>query len=154
FRGLKSKKEELCFEAGIPLFSTKNDKKEFPGSWLNVCVTDWNNDGVNDLLIGTSIATLNGTFDHELSWSWEYDTGISKKNPAYYPSSMKKGVASQIKSAEEYQKKSGLSDEAYRKSGRWTKEDMIKQYYGKGGYKNKTLAHQGYVYVMLGVMER
>ncbi|MDO5969577.1 FG-GAP-like repeat-containing protein, partial [Flavivirga aquimarina] len=47
FRGLKSKKEELCFEAGIPLFSTKNDKKEFPGSWLNVCVTDWNNDGVN-----------------------------------------------------------------------------------------------------------
>ena len=149
FRGLKTK-EGLRFEEGIPLFTSKNGEKAFPGSWLNIYVTDWNNDGVNDLLIGTSIATLNGTFNHELSWQWEHDTGIGKKNPSYYSARKKKAIEQQINSAEAYKKKSGLTDEELKKKNFPSKSGLIKHYYGNGGYKNKTLAHKGYVYVMLG----
>lgn len=144
YRGVKTK-EGLRFEVGIPLFSTKNGEKEFPGSWLNICVTDWNNDGVNDLIIGASIATLDGTFNHELSWKWESKTGIGKKNPANTSAGFKKMADREDKSYQERRKKLGLS-----------KEEMEKQhgkspyegYFGKEEYK--TLAHQGYVYVMLG----
>ena len=148
FHGLKTKRG-LLFESGVPLFTTKDAEKEFPGSYLNICVTDWNNDGINDLIVGTSVATLDGKFDHELSWKWEVETGIIKKNPAIdYSSSFKRSITKQIKTAEERQKKSGLNDEEYRKQGAMTKEDLFKHYYIKEAYE--TLAHQGYVYVMLG----
>ncbi|MBN4082918.1 hypothetical protein JYT50_00875, partial [bacterium AH-315-A23] len=149
FRGLNTK-EGLRFEPGIPLFSAKNGKKEFPGSWINVCVTDWNNDGINDLLIGTSVATLDGKFNHELSWTWEHETGIAKKDPAYFSPVRKKAIEQEIMHAEERQATLGLSDEEMRKQKRWTKEDYLKHYYGKGKEAYKTLAHKGYVYVMLG----
>ena len=147
FRGLKTK-NGLRFEPGIPLFSTKNGGKEFPGSWPNVCVTDWNNDGVNDLIIGTSVATLDGKFDFELSWTWENDTDIVKKNPATYSPYMKRVIEQQLQSAEEYQKKSGLSTEELRNQHYSNKEDLFKHYFTKEEYKS--LSHQGYVYVMLG----
>ena len=149
FRGLKAKKG-LQFEVGIPLFIAKNGGKAFPGSWLNVYVADWNNDGVNDLLIGTSVAILNGTFNHELSWKWEHDTGIVKKDPLYDHSSTKRTIAFQIKAAEENQIRLGFSDDEMEKKGYSSKNGIIKHYYGNGGYQNKTLVHQGYVYVMLG----
>lgn len=151
YRGLKTParpaggKEGLRFEVGIPLFSTKNGEKEFPGSWLNIYVTDWNNDGVNDLIMGASIATLDGTFNHELSWKWESDTGIQKKNPVNTSASFKRMVDHEEKNYQEKRIKLGLS-----------KEEMKKKY-GKSPYENyfgmeeyQTLAHQGYVYVMLG----
>jgi len=147
FRGLKTK-SGLRFEPGIPLFSTKNGGKEFPGSWINVCVTDWNNDGVNDLIIGTSVATLDGKFDYELSWKWEFDTDIIKRSPANDSAGMKKLIEQQLQSAEENQKKLGLSTEEMRKKSFSNKEDLFKHYFGKEEYKS--LAHQGYVYVMLG----
>ncbi|MBN4082925.1 hypothetical protein JYT50_00910, partial [bacterium AH-315-A23] len=147
FRGLNTN-EGLRFEPGIPLFSTKNGKKEFPGSWINVCVTDWNNDGINDLLIGASVAVLDGKFNHDLSWTWEHETGIIKKNPANYSASFKRIIEKQIKHAEALQEKLGLSTEEMIKNGYSTKERAFKHYYRKEAYK--TLAHQGYVYVMLG----
>lgn len=152
FRGLKTPAGSIeglpKFEAGIPLFTAKNGEKEFPGAWLNVSVTDWNNDGVNDLLIGTSVATFDGAFNHELSWEWEQDTGISKKSPAYYTAQTKKEIPKMIKKAEAYQEKSGLTEAELEKKHYPTKSFYVKNYYGKEAYKN--LAHQGYVYVMLG----
>ncbi len=150
YRGVKTK-EGLRFEPGIPLFSTKNGEKEFPGSWLNLCVADWNNDGVNDLLIGTNVATLNGKFDYELSWSWEKNSGISKKDPAYFSASDKKILEQQIMRAEASQKKAGLNDEEWDKDPlNPSKRKILEKNYGKGGYKNKSLAHKGYVFVLLG----
>jgi hypothetical protein len=144
FKGVKTK-AGLRFEPGIPLFSTKNGEKEFPGSYLNVCVTDWNNDGVNDLIIGANIATLDRKFNHELSWKWESETGIGKKNPAHTSASFKRMVDNEEKSYQESRIKLGLS-----------KAEMEKKH-GKSPYENnfgkeeyQTLAHQGYVYVMLG----
>ena len=147
FRGLKGK-DGLLFEAGIPLFTVGNGEKAFPGSWLNVCVTDWNNDGINDLLIGASIATLNGEFNHELSWQWDEDTGISKKNPKNNSARLKRIIDAQIKDAGEQQKKSGLSDEELANKNITSRNLLIKHYYVKEEYK--TLAHKGFVYVMLG----
>jgi hypothetical protein len=147
FRGVKTK-SGLRFEPGIPLFSAKNGGKEFPGSWPNVCVTDWNNDGVNDLIIGTSVATIDGKFDYELSWKWESDTDIVKKNPKNYSPEMKRIIEEQLQFAEENQKKLGLSTEEIRKKGFSNKEDLFRHYFTKEEYKS--LTHQGYVYIMLG----
>ncbi|MGJ8734858.1 MAG: FG-GAP repeat domain-containing protein [Cellulophaga sp.] len=147
YRGLNTE-EGIRFNPGVPLFTAKNDEKEFPGSWLNVCVTDWNNDGINDLIIGASIATLNGVFDYDLSWQWEHDTGISKKNNAYISPQTKRIIDQQLKSIAEYQKKTGLTDEELEAKNMPTVKGEFKHYYGKEAYK--TLAHQGYTYVMLG----
>jgi hypothetical protein len=151
YRGLKTPdhpaggKEGLRFEVGIPLFSTKNGEKEFSGSWLNICVTDWNNDGVKDLLVGTSIATLDGKFNHELSWKWESDTGIQKKNPVNTSAGFKRMADNEEKSYQESRIKLGLSkEEMENQQGK----SPYERYFGKEEYK--TLAHQGYVYVMLG----
>src|SRR5690606_38486367 len=57
YRGLNTE-DEFRFEPGVPLFEVAGNEKAFPGSWLQTYVTDWNNDGINDLLIGTSVATL------------------------------------------------------------------------------------------------
>ncbi|AXP80860.1 FG-GAP repeat protein [Mariniflexile rhizosphaerae] len=152
FRGVKTPdrpvggKEVLRFEAGVPLFKTKNGKKEFPGSWLNICVTDWNNDGVNDLLIGTSVATLKGTFDHDLSWSWEHDTGIGKLNPLYYPDSFKENI--EIQQARHDSIVAAMGKEEALKKYYVSDKEPYERYYGKGVHR--TLAHKGYVYVMLG----
>lgn len=147
FKGVNTK-DGIRFETGIALFSTKDGSKEFPGSWINVCVTDWNNDGVNDLIIGCSVATIDDEFNTELSWNWEHDTGIIKKNPAYYSNEYKKTIEEQLKSAEILQTKLGLTTEEMRKQRRPNKEDIFKINYGKAAYK--TLAHQGYIYLMLG----
>ncbi|RYD93193.1 MAG: VCBS repeat-containing protein, partial [Sphingobacteriales bacterium] len=66
------------FQQAVPLFIAKNNGKAFPGSGPRVFVTDWNNDGVNDLLIGTSVQTVRGEFNSYLSWNWEKDHGIIK----------------------------------------------------------------------------
>jgi hypothetical protein len=94
------------------------------------------------------VATIDGKFDYELSWKWESDTDIVKKNPKNYSPEMKRIIEKQSQWAEEHQKKLGLSTEEMRKKGFNTKEDSFKHYFTKEEYKS--LAHQGYVYVMLG----
>ncbi|MNY11171.1 hypothetical protein D3C86_1441860 [compost metagenome] len=150
------------FEKGIPLFTVKNDAKSFPGDWLNLSVTDWNNDGVNDLLIGTKIAVLNGKFDDDLNWGWEKDNRAGKLNAGYYPTQKIKEIDDKIRNVEKQEKKLkkelGIEEflkrkkEAKRMADQEkykTRDDLIKKYYGeKESYK--TLVHQGYMYVMLG----
>jgi hypothetical protein len=137
FRGVKTR-EGHRFEPGKALFALRRDGdgKAFPGSWLRVYVTDWNGDGVNDLLIGTSVATVNGgEFHHELSWSWEGETGIGKKNPGRPGGDYELAQARRaVQSAEQ------ISEAAATKARE------------KHGYllNNPSLMHQGYVYVMLG----
>lgn len=144
FRGVKGGR----FEAGVPLFTAKNGQKAFPGTYPNICVTDWNNDGVNDLVIGASVPTLKGKFDHALAWEWEIKTDIIKKNPAYNSLSFTRLIEQQMADADKYSKKSGMSDDEAEKKNYATRRSLFKHYYGKEEYK--TLAHQGYVYVMLG----
>jgi hypothetical protein len=147
FRGVRTK-EGVRFEPGVPLFKTKDGGKAFPGSWLQAFVTDWNNDGVNDLLIGTSVATIDGIFNYDLSWSWESETCISKKNPANYSTGYKKMIEEQMERADKNISKLGIDSEEARKRNLVTREMLFKNYYGKEEYR--TLAHKGYVYVMLG----
>jgi len=129
FHGVKTSEGYRC-EKGIPLFTTKNGGKEFPGSWLRVFVTDWNNDGVNDLLIGTSVATTNGGhFNHELSWAWEHEINTAKENPG-------------LKSPDKIEAmRTGNPDSEGRRY-------YVSEYLKKGG--DPTLVHRGYVYLMLG----
>lgn len=150
FRGQKTK-DGIRFEVGVPLFKAKNGEKEFPGSYLNLCVTDWNNDGINDLLIGTKIVTHGSVFNHELSWNWGKYNGMPKGgDPAYYSTKKTKEIEQLIESANSNQKKLGLTDKEMEESGYFTEESIIKMYYGNAGYINKTLAHKGYVYLLLG----
>ncbi|WP_299669711.1 VCBS repeat-containing protein [uncultured Polaribacter sp.] len=140
FRGVKTHKGHR-FKPGKPLFSAKDGGKSFPGSWLVAYVTDWNSDGVNDLLIGTSVATINGgEFSHKLSWSWEADTKILKKN---YGLNYDYDTLAYAEKMMEQAKK----DPKYAKR----RVENVRERYGyllDGG--DPSLIHQGYVYVMLG----
>ncbi len=147
FKGVISK-EGIRFKPGISLFEVKDGGKAFPGSWLQTYVTDWNNDGIKDLLIGTSVATINGKFDYDLSWNWESDTGIIKKNPAYYTESYKNMLEEHMEIAHKRILKLEIDSEEASKKGLVTKEMLFKNNYGKEEYRK--LAHKGYVYVMLG----
>lgn len=74
---------EYRFKAGVPLFTVAG-QKPFPGSYPRIFVTDWNNDGVNDLLIGVSVVTIRNKVNASLSWQWEDSSGIPApgKDPA------------------------------------------------------------------------
>ncbi|MDD4639700.1 MAG: FG-GAP-like repeat-containing protein [Bacteroidales bacterium] len=147
FRGVRTK-DGHRFEPGVPLFKTKDGGKAFPGSWLQTFVTDWNNDGINDLLIGTSVATIDGPYNYDLSWNWEFETGITKKNPANYSKGYKKKIEEQMERADKNISELGIDDDEARKRNLVTREMLLKNYYGKEEYR--TLAHKGYVYLMLG----
>ena len=68
FKGTKIK-DTYRFQKGVTLFTAKNGTKSFPGSGPRIFITDWNSDGVNDLLIGTSVITVRGEFSSLLSWN-------------------------------------------------------------------------------------
>ncbi len=127
FRGMKVNNEHR-FESGIPLFTAKDGGKALPGSSPVISVADWNNDGINDLLIGMSVVTINGEFNDQLSWNWENDMELhgAGKDPANL--SETKALASQMK---------------------WYKE-AVKLPEGISFEDYMTIRHKGYVYVMLG----
>jgi hypothetical protein len=85
FRGIKVGAEHR-FKPRIPLFTVENSGKEFPGSHPFIFVTDWNHDGINDLLIGVSVVTLHNKFNCSFAWSWEDEVGImgTGKDPAFF----------------------------------------------------------------------
>lgn len=135
FRGVRQN-GILRFERPLSLFDAGDQSKQFPGSWLRTWVTDWNEDGINDLLIGTSVATVGqDEIEPFLSWEWEKNTEIKKQNPKYLPS----GFAERMKT--DFLKKL----ESSVKAGKLTPAE-------KDGYANKLLdmAHQGRVYLLLG----
>jgi hypothetical protein len=125
FKGVKTN-DAYRFQKGVPLFTAKNGNKAFPGSGPRVFVTDWNSDGVNDLLIGVSIMTMNHEINNQLSWSWESESVYgAAKSPSLTAGSIPE------KQLQEYKQEIKLP-------GGITLEDYM------------TIRSQGHVYVMLG----
>lgn len=58
FRGVNTN-DGLRFEHAVPLFTVEDGSKALPGCAPMVMVADYNHDGVEDLLLGLSIATFN-----------------------------------------------------------------------------------------------
>ncbi len=128
FRGVKTA-DGHRFEAGVSLFESKDGTKLFPGRYLHIHICDWNNDGINDLLIGTSVVTLhNDIFNGYLSWNWESETGVQKNDPG--------NMKNYPKHVEDYWVKNYLD-------AKTSKEKIPAEDY-------RTMRHRGYVYVMLG----
>ena len=163
FRGVKTP-DGHRFEPGIDLLPAEAGAKAIPGSGQRVYVDDWNADGVNDLIIGASVATVNGgEFSDELSWEWEEVNKVESagKDPGLYPPRPRptlesqramfeqiaadrwaEGITIQIPSDEELMKQLPFQQEWWDKDiGRLY--DMSKEYW-------LTMRHQGRVYVMLG----
>lgn len=85
FKGVRQK-GKLRFEKPVLLFESGDQEKQFPGTWLRTWVADWNNDGINDLLVGTSIVTFgDNAIDPFFSWQWEKVTQITKQSFRYFP---------------------------------------------------------------------
>ena len=163
FRGAKTP-DGHRFEPGIELLPAQAGAKAFPGSGQRVYVDDWNGDGVNDLIIGASVATVNGGgFNDELSWEWE---GVNKvesagKDPGLYPPRPRPTLESQramyeeIAAARTAEKTTFQvpSDELLMEQlplqQEWWDNEIGRLYeMGKGYWF--TMRHQGRVYVMLG----
>ena len=156
FKGVKGKKGEMqTFKPGVPLFDSTNGKKPFPGSGQRVYVDDWNNDGVNDLIVGASIVTVDGKFHSKMSWDYEGDLGIPSggkdygRNPGQfkletfkeYKSGPMKDFLSRV--PEDKQK------EMYEDAQKRTKESLAK--FKKNGIPDAPkMLHKGYIYVFLG----
>lgn len=131
FRGVK-KQENIRFERGVPLFQAKDGSKAFPGSGPRVFAGDWNNDGMDDLIMGASVPTLNnGIFSEHLAWTYEEITGIAAagKDPGRTSETDRKKILEKI-----------------------AKDSTTRMHYlGKEGKPEYlTLRHRGYVYVFLG----
>ena len=163
FRGVKTP-EGHRFEPGIDLLPAEGGAKALPGSGQRVYVDDWNADGVNDLIIGASVATVNGgEFSDELSWEWEDVNKVESagKDPGLYPPRPRptlesqramyqeiaadraaEGITIQVPTDEELMQQLSMQQE-------WWDKD-IGRLYDVGKEHWLTMRHQGRVYVMLG----
>ena len=163
FRGVKTP-DGHRFEPGIDLLPAEAGAKAIPGSGQRVYVDDWNADGVNDLIIGASVATVNGgEFSDELSWEWEdvnkvesagKDPGLGPPRPrptAETHRAMYADIAA--RRAQEGETFAMPSDEELERSAveqqpYW--DATIGRLYEMGKGYWLTMRHQGRVYVMLG----
>ena len=151
FRGVKTD-DGHRFHPGVDLLPTADGAKALPGSGQRVYVEDWNRDGVKDLVIGASVATVNGgEFSDELSWEWEDVNEVESagKDPGLYPprerpteASMEWGDNRERMGEEEFQEFVKLNQEYW--------DDTIGRLYEEGKAYWLTMRHQGRVYVMLG----
>ena len=163
FRGVKTP-DGHRFEPGIDLLPAEGGAKAIPGSGQRVYVDDWNADGVHDLIIGASVATVNGgDFSDELSWEWESVNQVQSagKDPGRYPPRPRPTVETQRAMFEEsiaLRAAEGItiqmpSDEelqsmAEQQASFW--DQTIGKLYEQGRAYWLTMRHQGRVYVMLG----
>lgn len=163
FRGVKTP-DGHRFEPGIDLLPAEGGAKAIPGSGQRVYVDDWNADGVNDLIIGASVATVNGgEFSDELSWEWEDVNKVESagKDPGLYPPRPRptlesqramyqeiaalraaEGITISVPSDEDLMQQLPMQQE-------WWDKD-IGRLYDAGKEYWLTMRHQGRVYVMLG----
>ncbi len=140
----------LRFRTGVDLLRTADGAKALPGSGQRVYVDDWNSDGVQDLIIGASVATVNGgEFSAELSWEWEHINKVESagKDPGRYPPRerpMEESLAAMRKAFDEEKfQELLLFNQQY-----WDETVGKLQQGGKSHWL--TMRHQGRVYVMLG----
>ncbi len=152
FRGVKTSAGHR-FHSGVDLLATADGAKALPGSGPRVYVDDWNRDGVQDLIIGASVATVNdGEFSDELSWEWEDVTGVESagKDPGLYPP-RPKPTAESLQLAR--LRANGMSEKEAEELLAFNVEyweDTIGRLYKEGKEHWLTMRHQGRVYVMLG----
>ncbi|MFT3843713.1 MAG: FG-GAP-like repeat-containing protein [Lacibacter sp.] len=133
FRGVNTDKG-LRFESAVSLFTAKDAAKTFPGCQPNITITDFNGDGVYDLVIGISLPTVNGfQIDSTVAWSYLHELGIESpgKDIGKVVEWMGGIEKANEKMAEQPQMKRFIL-------GKLTEEKYL------------TLRHRGYVYVMLG----
>ncbi|MYD95792.1 MAG: VCBS repeat-containing protein [Gammaproteobacteria bacterium] len=151
FQGVKTD-AGLRFQPGVDLLPTGNGEKALPGSGQRVYVDDWNRDGVKDLIIGASVATVNGgEFSDELSWEWEDVTKVESagKDPGRYPPRERPTRESMA----EFLNLEALGEERLEETVRMNQEywdETIGRLHKEGKSHWLTLRHQGRVYVMLG----
>ena len=149
------------------MLQTKNGEKALPGSGQRIFVDDWNKDGIQDLIIGASVATVDdGEFSDELSWEWEdvNDVESAGKDPGLYPPRERPTLENQRKMFEELaaQRIAEGTDESevYRPTDEQLLEQLsfqqeywdkkIGRLYDEGKEHWLTMRHQGRIYVMLG----
>lgn len=148
FKGIR-KGKKLSFLPGVPLFERANiGDKIFPGSHPNICVADWNNDGIKDLIIGACVTTNYGRYDAELSWQWEEEVKTYKKYPAYQTTEEILQLGERMRSAEKYMMEKGYTHDEAVKNKMFVPEMLYKNVYGT--YGREGIAHDGHVYVLLG----
>lgn len=148
FKGVR-KGKKLSFLPGVPLFETKHiGEKIFPGSHPNICVADWNNDGIKDLIIGTCVTTNYGRYDPELSWQWEEEAHTYKKYPAYQTTEEILKLGESMRIVEKVMKDRGYTHDEAVKKKMFVPDMLYKNVYGT--YGREGVAHDGRVYVLLG----
>ncbi|NOU59328.1 FG-GAP-like repeat-containing protein [Marinifilum caeruleilacunae] len=135
FRGVQTDKG-LRFEAKRALFSELNGDKAMPGCQPMITVVDYNNDGVQDIVMGISIPTING-YDAvpEIAWRWVKDMQIEMPG---------KDAGRTIKWA-------GGVEGAIKKIEADTMGWTRRMYMGNlDDYKYLTMRHRGYTFVFYG----
>lgn len=151
FKGLKTQ-DGHRFKSGVDLLKTPDGSKALPGSGPRVYVDDWNNDGVHDLIIGASVATVNdGEFSDELSWEWESVNQVEAagKDPGRYPPREKPSLESYRESGANFiGTEEDLEELVQMNVDYW--ERTVGRLYKEGKEHWLTMRHQGRVYVMLG----
>ena len=154
FRGVKTPAGHR-FEPGKDLLPAEGGAKALPGSGQRVYVDDWNSDGVNDLIIGASVATVNGgEFSDELSWEWEAVNRVESagKDPGRYPPRerpTRESLGSYVNSPDLTEEE--IEERVQRNVRYW--ENTVGRLYRENKGHWLTLRHQGRVYVMLGSTE-
>lgn len=158
FKGVKVPGGMQKFEPGVALFEAKDGSKPFPGSGQRVYVDDWNKDGIQDLIVGASIVTVDNKFHGKMSWEYEYDLGIPAggKDIGRAPGQLnvptfEEYLAQPFMSKWMADKSDDEKKKMYDQQIGYTK-DKIKKYEEKGLNIEdvKKMRHQGYVYVFLG----
>jgi len=136
FKGVKTN-DKYRFQPGISLFNVREtgkafpgNGKAFPGSGPRISVVDWNSDGVNDLILGTSVVTSQGQVSKNLAWGWEKDLNIMPAGKD--PSNLTELSGETLKRFKDTNKiPDGMTIEEF-----------------------MTIRHRGYIYILLGSGEQ